>query len=137
MKNNAYTILLKTMILWFGICMLAITNGVLRESLLIPIFGLSIGFMLSGLLLSFIIFGVAYIFTPWLGASQRKQYFFIGATWTFVTLIFEFSLGRLVQGKSWQDIFQAYTFADGNIWPVVLVVCLFSPYLAAKARGLV
>ena len=52
-------------------------------------------------------------------------------------LLFEFGFGRLVQGKSWSELWEAYTFAGGNIWPLVLVVVLLSPWLAAKSRKLV
>jgi hypothetical protein len=52
----------------------------------------------------------------------------IGLGWLALTLIFEFSFG-LWQGKSLQVLLEAYTFKDGNIWPVILVVTVLAPYL--------
>lgn len=58
----------------------------------------------------------------------------IGFCWLILTLAFEFSFG-LWQGKSWQVLVEAYAFKEGNIWPVVLLVTVLAPYLAARLRG--
>lgn len=105
----------------------------MRESILIPRLGAAAGFVLSGLLLSMLILLVAYLSLPWLGARYPAELVGIGLGWLALTIVFEFSFG-LWQGKSWQVIFEAYTFRGGNIWPVVLVVTACAPYLAAKLR---
>ena len=51
-----------------------------------------------------------------------------------MTLLFEFALGILVQHKSWTQVLQAYTFAGGNVWPLVLLVLLLAPPLAKWLR---
>jgi hypothetical protein len=35
----------------------------------------------------------------------------------------------------WAELFEAYTFEDGNIWPVVLLVTLFAPLIAVRGCG--
>ncbi|MFO7816659.1 MAG: hypothetical protein R6V39_03115 [Desulfovibrionales bacterium] len=129
-----FGIALKALAVWTGILMLAVFNGALREAVLIPKLGTAAGFVLSGLLLSVLILAVAYLSLPWLGARRFIELLGIGLGWLALTLVFEFSFG-LWQGKSWQVMFEAYTFKGGNIWPVVLVVTAFAPYLAAKLRG--
>ncbi|MGB1950071.1 MAG: hypothetical protein ACPHQ9_04820 [Marinobacter sp.] len=57
----------------------------------------------------------------------------MGFGWLALTLSFEFSFG-LAQGKSWPVILEAYTFKDGNLWPVVLAVTTCAPFIAAKMR---
>jgi hypothetical protein len=47
---------------------------------------------------------------------------------------FEFTFGRLVQGKPWPQLLEAYTFKDGNIWPLVLLVTTLAPWIAARLR---
>ncbi len=124
---------LKALAVWVGILVLAVLNGAMRESLLIPRLGAAAGFVLSGLLLSMLILLVAYLSLAWIGTRYPAELVGIGLGWLALTIVFEFSFG-LWQGKSWQVILEAYTFRGGNIWPVVLVVTACAPYLAAKLR---
>ena len=126
---------LKALTIWTGILVLAVANGILRESVLIPGLGTPAALVLSGLLLSAFIIGVAYISLPWLQISRPVQFWLVGFGWLALTLVFEFSFG-LWQGKSWPVLLEAYTFKGGNIWPVVLVATALAPYLAARLRGL-
>ncbi|WP_120512958.1 hypothetical protein [Photobacterium salinisoli] len=125
---------LKALVIWVGILALAVANGVLRESVLVPRFGMPVALVLSGLLLSVLIIGVAYFTLPWLHISRPLVLFTVGAGWLVLTLVFEFSFG-LWQGKLLSELLEAYTFKGGNIWPVVLATTFFAPYIAAKLRG--
>ena len=126
---------LKALALWLAILILAILNGVLREKALIPTMGSFGALIASGILLSACIFLVAFVGAPWYGRLSSSQWLLIGVFWLLLTLIFEFGFGRFVQHKNWPELFQAYTFEGGNIWPLVLVVTLISPWLAARWRG--
>ncbi|MBL3558229.1 MULTISPECIES: hypothetical protein [Marinobacter] len=123
----------KSLLVWFGILALAIANGIIREMVLLPAFGIPAAFILSGLLLSTLILGAAYLALPWLGLDQASQQWAVGFGWLALTLVFEFSFG-LAQGKSWPVLLEAYTFRDGNIWPVVLATTACAPFVAAKLR---
>ena len=127
------TVVAKALVIWFGILALAIVNGVIRESLLVPGFGTPVALVLSGLLLSVLIIVVVYFSLPWLQVHHSVGLFMVGASWLALTLVFEFSFG-FWQGKSWSELLEAYTFQGGNIWPVVLAVTAFAPYIAAKMR---
>lgn len=124
----------KALAVWAGILMLAVLNGALREAILIPKLGTAAGLVLSGVYLSALILSVAYLSLPWLGARRTAELAGIGLSWLALTLVFEISFG-LLQGKSWQVIFESYTFKGGNLWPVVLVVTVLAPYLAARLRS--
>ncbi|MCL7945446.1 hypothetical protein [Marinobacter sp. ATCH36] len=126
-------IALKSLLVWFGILALAITNGLIREIVLLPAFGIPAAFILSGLLLSVLIIGAAYLALPWLRLNQASQQWAVGFGWLALTLVFEFSFG-LAQGKSWPVLLEAYTFKDGNIWPVVLTITACAPFIASKLR---
>ncbi|MGM0656777.1 MAG: hypothetical protein ACQETR_15885 [Thermodesulfobacteriota bacterium] len=130
-----FNIIFKAFAVWLSILMLAIANGALREGVLISVLGKPSGLILSGILLSGLIFGMAYIALPWFGRIPVESYAVIGIGWLCLTLVFEFTFGRIIQGKSWPQLLQAYMFKEGNIWPIVLVVVALSPYAAAKIRG--
>lgn len=128
---------LKALALWFGILVLAVANGTLREKVLVPALGNAGGLMSSGVILSFCIFGVAFVAAPWYGHLPPNRWFLLGAFWLMLTLMFEFSFGRFIQHQSWAELLAAYTFKGGNIWPLVLVATFIAPWCAAKARGLI
>jgi hypothetical protein len=117
---------LKALVIWVGILVLAVANGVLREFVLIPGFGTPAALVLSGLLLSALVIGVAYLSLPWLQISRPVQLCVVGLGWLALTLVFEFSFG-LWQGKSRSELLEAYTFKGGNIWPVVLAATALAP----------
>ena len=125
---------LKAMVIWVVILMLAMANGFLREFVLMPRLGTPASLVLSGLLLSALILGTAYLSLPWLKPGSLIQYWLVGFGWLALTLVFEFSFG-LLQGKSWPVMLEAYTFKGGNLWPLVLAVTVLAPYLAARLRG--
>lgn len=128
---------LKAAALWLAILVLAILNGLLRENALVPAFGNFTGFIASGSILSICIFLVAFTTAQCYGPLTSSQWLLVGLFWLLLTVVFEFSFGRVVQHKTWAELFVAYTFREGNIWPVVLVSTLLSPWLAAKLRGLI
>ena len=128
-------IILKAFAVWLIILTLAIANGALREAVLISLLGKPSALILSGVLLSGLIFGMAYIALPWVGRIPVESYAVIGIGWLCLTLVFEITFGRIIQGKPWPQLLEAYMLRDGNIWPIVLLVVALSPYAAAKIRG--
>jgi hypothetical protein len=124
---------LKALAVWLSILGLAIANGLFRESVLLPAFGIPSAFILSGLLLSALIITVTWLSLPWLRLRRPGQVWLVGFGWLALTLVFEFSFG-LAQGKSWPVMLEAYTFKDGNLWPVVLAVTTCAPFIAEKMR---
>ncbi len=133
----ATTVWLKAAALWMAILVLAILNGILRENMLIPALGGFAALIASGAILSLCILLVALAAAPWYGPLALRQWVLIGLFWLLLTVAFEFSFGRLVQHKTWAELFDAYSFRGGNIWPVVLVATVVSPWLAAKTRGII
>lgn len=127
-------ITIKAFVLWLVILVLAISNGGLREALLMPVFGHSLALALSGILLSVLILAVTCLALPWFGRLSARSYAAIGIGWLCLTLVFEFGFGYLVQGKSWPQLIDAYLFRDGNLWPIVLLVVASAPYVAAKIK---
>lgn len=128
------TIILKGLAVWLGILVLAMANGVLRETVLLPWLGAPSALILSGVLLSALILAVAYASLPWLQLRQTWQRLAVGLGWLVLTLVFEFSFG-LWQGKSRAELLMPYTFKDGNLWPLVLAVTVLAPSIAARLKA--
>jgi len=128
-------LLLKASALWLLILVCAVLNGGLREAVLLPRLGTPVALVLSGVLLSACIVVVSLALVRWLGRLGTLQALSVGLFWLCLTLAFEFGFGRLVQNQTWPELLEAYTFRDGNIWPLVLVVTFFAPLLAVRARG--
>lgn len=127
----------KAAVLWLLILVLAILNGALREKLLLPAVGSFAGQLISGTLLCIFTFAVAFFATPWYGTLTARQYLLLGLFWLLLTVVFEFCFGRFVSHKTWAELFAAYTFQGGNIWPIVLLVAFIAPWLGARIRGLI
>ncbi|HMN75277.1 MAG TPA: hypothetical protein PKC97_04370 [Burkholderiaceae bacterium] len=134
MKFSIGATLVRAFIAWLLILGLAIGNGVLREAVLVPALGARPGLMLSGAILSACVLAVALLFAPRLGAVSRRRGLAIGIFWLVLTLGFEFGFGRAVAHKTWAQLLEAYTFRDGNLWPLVLLVIVFAPLFAAWLR---
>ena len=124
-------LLLKSLIAWMLILCLAVANGALREAVLIPSLGRASGLVLSGVLLCVCVALVAYVLVRLEQGIMVRQSAFVGILWLCLTLAFEFSFGRYIQHKPWPELLGAYTFKGGNLWPLVLLVTLLAPYLAA------
>jgi hypothetical protein len=130
----AAALLIKSVVIWAAILVLAMLNGTLREFVLVPLFGKTAGLVTSGLLLAGLVFAVAYGSIPLLGSHPPGTFVAIGVGWLLLTLAFEFSFG-LLRGKPLAEILSAYAFRDGNLWSLVLVVTALAPWMAARLRG--
>lgn len=124
---------LRALAIWLLILLLAIGNGILRASLLIPWLGTVAGLVCSGLLLISLILLVTWLSLPWLALASDRQALQIGLLWLLATLLFEFGFGWS-RGLSLEQMLTAYRFEGGNLWPLVLLVTALAPWLACKLR---
>jgi len=122
--------ILQGAIAWLGLMFLAIANGTLREFLLTPRLGARLGHVLSTLLLCVLIFLVAWLVTPWIGARQPADTWRLGTLWLVLTLAFEFIVGHYVFGNSWQNLLADYDLLHGRIWLLVPIITFIGPRLA-------
>jgi hypothetical protein len=127
---------LKSLVVWFALLVMAVANGALREGVLLKILPRNPAYIGSGVLLIAAILLVAVLTIRWLGVLELTGYFLVGGLWLVLTVAFEFGFGMLVRGRSLASLLDAYRFKDGDIWPVVLVVILLAPAVSAMARGL-
>ncbi len=129
------SLFLKVSAVWIAIAILAIGNGLFRESVLVAYLGQGAALPISGISLSIIVFIVTYLAFPIFGKNDSLAYILIGFQWVLMTLLFEFVFGHYVIGKSWSDLFQIFNVLKGNLFIVVLVTSLFSPLIVSKIKG--
>ncbi len=124
----------RALLVWCVILVCATANGALREAWLIPILGHPASLIISGLLLSGMVLIAARISIRWIGAATDRQALAIGVCWLVATLVFEFGFGAGVRRKTLDELLAAYTFNNGNLWPLVLAVTLLAPCVARRLR---
>jgi hypothetical protein len=129
-------LILKVLAVWLLILVCAVVNGAFREGVLVPRFGSLPAYVVSGVLLSLCIVAVSTALVSWFGQLPVSSYLLLGILWLILTLAFEFGVGHFLRHKTWPQLFEAYTFQGGNLWPIVLIVTTLAPLLAAYLRGL-
>jgi uncharacterized membrane protein len=107
------------LIAWFGMMLLAIGNGIVRDLVYRDGMGEFRAHQLSTIAL-LVVFGGYFwmLFTVWPLASY-SQAWTVGTLWLAMTLAFEFGFGRWVSSQSWQQLWRAYRLHEGQLWPLI------------------
>jgi hypothetical protein len=126
--------LIRAALAWLAILVLAILNGALRQTLLIPRLGERVGHILSTVLLSTLVVAAAWLLLPWIRPSTGRDAWFIGCLWLALTLAFEFLAGHYLFKMPWDRLLADYNMAQGRIWVLVLVTTLLAPVLVQALR---
>ncbi len=127
--------LLRAAVVWLLLLVIAIAAGALRTGLLEPRIGEGPAHIIGtlggvGLFALTIWVAVGWI-TP---ALARRDLLRLGIGWLAATVIFEFSFGRYVLGKSWSSLLADYNIFAGRLWVLVLLTVLLMPLLAGELR---
>ena len=115
---------------WFVFMITAVVNGVFRMSRLQPTMSDYGAHLASTLLLCLGLLIEISVFLEIVGDYSRGWFIALGVMWMLLTVFFEFGFGRAV-GQSWGTLLENYDVLHGRIWPLVLVVLLLTPILAA------
>jgi hypothetical protein len=121
--------MLKYVLAWLLLVMIAMVNGALREGL----YGKYLGELrahqvstVSGVLL----FGVfIWALVRFRRPESSKQAITIGLIWLGLTVAFEFIFMHYVAGRSWDVLLHDYNIFAGRVWVVVLVWVTVAPYV--------
>lgn len=124
--------LLRALAVWGLLLLLAVLNGGLRESWLVPALGPLRGHQVSTLLLSAFILGATRAMIGWLAIGSVREALMVGGLWLGLTLAFEFLAGHLLFHRSWPVLLADYDLSRGRIWILVLVVTFLAPTLCRR-----
>ena len=120
-----------SLLVWLVMLATAVVGGAVRDQWLAPRLGEHRANQLETLVIAGLFAaGIAHFVTR-VGITPR-QAIVLGAGWLLLTLAFETFLGRIVSKQSWGAIAANYDLAAGRLWPIVLVVVLVTPYVAAQ-----
>ena len=126
--------LIKSFLLWLLFIPLAIANGVLRDLLLTPLLGDAIGRAISSVSLSLLILGLTLLLVERIGVDTTPWLLIVGAFWTVLTMLFEFTFFLLVMGHPMDALLKEYDLFRGRLWLLVLATTFFAPLIASRLR---
>ncbi|MGH9457479.1 MAG: hypothetical protein ACRD2J_07530 [Thermoanaerobaculia bacterium] len=126
--------LLPYVALWFPMVVLAVANGVLRET--------TYGKLLPGdrahqvsTATAVILFGLYIWFVTelWeLGSATHAMS--VGALWFFLTVAFEFLFGHYAMKQPWRELAADWDILQGRLWPLVPLWIAVAPYFFYRMR---
>lgn len=108
--------------------LIAFANAAVRELLLAKHYNEFRAHQLSTITLIILCAIYVWFIIPLLHVQNAKQALLIGFIWMVLTVLFEFTLGRLTN-KSWDYLLQDYNVLAGRLWLLFLLSLLLLPYL--------
>lgn len=126
--------LLKSFLIWLLFIPLAIVNGMLRDLLIAPTLGDTLGHAISSVSLSLLILGLTVLLVKQLGVETTPWLLIVGAFWLVLTVLFEFTFFVQVMGHPLDELLGEYDLFRGRLWLLVLVTTLFAPLVASRIR---
>jgi hypothetical protein len=115
--------------LWTVMAIVAILNGIFRETVMIPRTGEYRGHVTSTALLVAAILAISYTYFKSTDTEYtRGELLIIGVAWTVLTVGFEFLVGY-VEGAPVEETISQYDVFAGQVWIAVPVALLTAPLL--------
>lgn len=116
---------------WIMLVILAIINGIIRNSFYSQHLGELLAHQVSTIVFCLIIIVFSYLFFRYSGvAGNKKDYVYIGLIWLFLTVAFEFLFGHFIAGHTWEHLLADYNVFKGRIWILVLIVTATAPLIS-------
>ncbi|MCF6132515.1 hypothetical protein [Flavobacterium wongokense] len=120
--------MLKYILLWFPMIIIAVVNGSVRDLWYKNYLGELKAQQLSTIaLILFLGSYINFVIKKYPPQSVSKS-LIIGLIWMLLTLAFEFGFG-LYRGNSWPQLLKAYNIMTGNIWILIPIGLFLAPYL--------
>jgi hypothetical protein len=112
---------------WLLFLLAAVSGGALREALLQPMLGDIRAHQAGTLMLCLVILLLVRLFVLRLRPTPM-QALRIGAVWTVMTILFEFTAFHLVAGHPLSTLLAEYDIRQGRLWPLLLLCELVAPW---------
>lgn len=130
-----FALFLRAFFVWLVLLVLAVLNGTFRQAVLLPRLGDGMAHVVSTLLLSAIIFALAFFSIRYIHPQTAGDARLVGLLWVVLTVAFEFGAGHYLFGNPWPKLLADYNLAAGRIWVLVLLADLAAPVAAFWLRA--
>ena len=120
--------ILKYFFAWFGMMVLAIINGGIRDFVYKSHVGDLPAHQISTIIFIILLTGYFWFLTTIWPIKSASQAWIIGGMWFLMTEVFEFGMG-LFEGASWSKLFYAYNVFEGQVWIFIPLWALIGPYV--------
>lgn len=120
---------------WLLLMGVEVVHGIARTVLLAPRIGDFRARQISVFSGSALIMGSTYLTNRWIGIRDRSTLLRLGIAWLFLTLLFEFVLGRKVLHLSWRRLLSDYNLPKGGLQPIGLLLMTVAPLLMERLRS--
>jgi len=121
--------ILKYLIAWFGMMVIAILNGGLRDMAYRPLVGDHAAHQISTIILLLLLAGYFWFLVRKWPIEYARQAWAIGIMWFLMTVAFEFGMGFLIAGHPWDKLMQDYNLFGGQLWILIPLWVLIGPYV--------
>ncbi len=126
-------IYLYSFVAWFVLMVLAIINGILRNSYYGKFFSELLAHQISTVIFCIVILVFSFVFFKYSGTTGTPEdYVYVGVMWLIMTVSFEFLFGHYVAGHSLEHLLADYNLLKGRIWLLVLIVAALAPSIACR-----
>jgi len=121
-------LLAKIITTWLLFIPIAISNGIVRDTVYKPLVGDLTAHQLSTVLAIILFFSLAFsLLQNSLTHLSDRTTILIGLFWVGLTICFEFSFGHFVDGASWGRLFADYNLLAGRVWGIFLLTVALTP----------
>ena len=123
----------RALAVWLLIAVSESIHGILRELLMAPWLGDALARRIAFFVACGLIVLIAWLTSPWLAATSRRQQLWVGAWWMALMFAFEIGLGR-AQDMGWDRILAEYDLRRGGLMAFGMLLLLLAPMLGAGLR---
>jgi hypothetical protein len=126
--------LIRYFLAWFGMMILAILNGGLRDVLYKPRVGDLAAHQISTAILLVLIAAYFRILSSIWPIESSKRAWIIGFMWLCMTLVFEIGLVKVLLGYPWSRVLHDYNILAGRVWVLIPLWTLIGPYVFFRLK---
>jgi hypothetical protein len=126
---------LRIILFWLPMPVIAIFNAAIREKLLSLFLDELRSHQISTLLLIMWISLYGWIIFPYLKIQLPGDAWTTGFIWLVLTILFEFIAGRYAFKNPWTRLLADYNLARGRVWIIFLLYLAILPYLLYSVQN--